>query len=338
MSELRWILIISGAVLLIGIYFWGRRSDKPSAGSDGAQPRVRPEPHPAVRGPAPVFDASEPEASDLADDVDLPIESDFDSRPVRAHTPDDGIYVSGPTAHSRTGARADDLPADDLPRGSSREPQARDVRRGRVEPTFSDDGFREAAGATDDADFADDANLTEELPVREPSAVAPDAPTLAMSSTPQPKRIERRKIIALRLAAPAARYPGQQLREVLEAESLQYGKYDVFHCMHEDGISIFSVASMVEPGTFDLERMPGISYPGVTLFAQLPGPVAGVQALHDLVACGKRLQESLGGTLQDERGVPLTVHRVERLRQEIVDFERGAARDQAHRSPASPPQ
>jgi hypothetical protein len=28
--------------------------------------------------------------------------------------------------------------------------------------------------------------------------------------------------------------------------------------------------------------------------------------------------------LQDERGVPLTVHRVERLRQEVRDFERSA--------------
>ena len=67
------------------------------------------------------------------------------------------------------------------------------------------------------------------------------------------------------------------------------------------------------------------------MFAQLPGPVPGVHALHDLVACGKRLQEILGGTLQDERGVPLTVHRIERLRQEIVEFERGHARDMSQR-------
>ncbi len=41
-------------------------------------------------------------------------------------------------------------------------------------------------------------------------------------------------------------------------------------------------------GTFDLE-MQQESYPGVTLFAQLPGPVAGMLAFNELVACSKRL-------------------------------------------------
>jgi hypothetical protein len=62
--------------------------------------------------------------------------------------------------------------------------------------------------------------------------------------------------------------------------------------------------------------------------------VPGVQALHDLVACGKSLQETLGGTLQDDRGVPLTVHRIERLRQEVADFERSQGREQ--RVPSAP--
>jgi cell division protein ZipA len=205
------------------------------------------------------------------------------------------------------------------------------VRRGRVEPTFGDAGagYSAIGPANDDGDGA----LTVELPARgEPVS----APTLGMSSTPQPRRIERRKIIALRLAAPAQRYAGNSLRDALQSESLQHGRYDVFHRLQDDGISIFSVASMVEPGTFDLERMPSQHYSGVTMFAQLPGPVSGVQVLHDLVACGKRLQETLGGTLQDERGVPLTVHRIDRLRQEIVDFERGQARDAGQRSTERP--
>jgi cell division protein ZipA len=166
--------------------------------------------------------------------------------------------------------------------------------------------------------------MTAELPARD----SVDAPTLGMSSTPQPRRIERRKIISLRLAAPGQRFPGEALRSAMEAESLQFGRYDVFHRLHDDGTSIFSVASMMEPGTFELDRMPSQQYSGVTMFTQLPGPVPGVNALRDLVACGKRLQEVLGGTLQDERGVPLTVHRIDRLRQDVIDFERAQIRDQ----------
>jgi FtsZ-interacting cell division protein ZipA len=54
-----------------------------------------------------------------------------------------------------------------------------------------------------------------------------------------------------------------------------------------------------------------------------------------MLSCARRLQERLGGTLQDERSVPLTIHRVERLRQELRDFEQGQARDH-HPANAAP--
>jgi cell division protein ZipA len=121
----------------------------------------------------------------------------------------------------------------------------------------------------------------------------------------------------------------------LLAESLQHGKYNIFHRLHGDGSIVFSVASMVEPGAFDLEKMGETLYPGMTMFTQLPGPVPGMHALNELIACARRLQANLGGTLQDERGVPLTVHRIERMRQEVREFERpaggrGAGAQSAH--------
>jgi cell division protein ZipA len=171
--------------------------------------------------------------------------------------------------------------------------------------------------------------VTEELPVQSPNstAVVTPAPTLSSSDTPAPRRSpERRKILSLRLSTAPQKIEGAKLQEVLAAELLNHGKYDIFHREHGDGQAIFSVASMVEPGTFDLEKMSETLYPGVTLFAQLPGPVPGMHALNELVACARRLHQSLGGVLQDDRGVPLTVHRIERMRQEVRDFERPSAR------------
>lgn len=303
MSELRWILICFGALVLIAIYVWGRRaSRRASAPSDAL-----------VIKPEPQF------APERSDDV-LPQMTVS----TAAFQSTSGTMDEEPAPPASWKAQPAVTPSRDLP--------TRDSRRNRVEPTFSDDvsveesAPRPVSHEVDEVD--DEAALTAELPVREPA----DAPTLSMSSTPLPRRIERRKIISLRLAA-SQRYSGEQLRQALEAESLQHGKYDVFHRLHE-GASVFSAASMVEPGTFELERMAGLSYPGVTLFAQLPGPLPGVHALNDLVACGKQLQQTLGGTLQDERGVPLTVHRIDRLRQEIVEFERGHARETRNSSPA----
>ena len=295
MNELRWILIVLGAVLLVGIYLWGRASDKKERVAKEALARSRTEPQ-FESAPA----RFEPSIADSFDaDPDPQPESFAD--PQFADSPQ-------PEPDYSTPVRATDYPPT----------ISRDTRRSRVEPVLSAD-----ESAVDLSDDEPDDSLTAELPAREQSA----APTLSMSDTPPPRRIERRKIIALRLAAPAQRYPGKLLRDALEAEGLQHGKYDVFHRLSDDGVSIFSVASMVEPGTFDLEEMESAAFAGVTLFAQLPGPVPGVDALQLLVTCGKRLQEILGGTLQDERGVPLTVHRTERLRQEVVDFERAQSRD-----------
>lgn len=320
MPELRWILIGCGALLLLGIYVWGRRGTDRSASGPRAEPQYSsPEQPLAERFEIDDFQDDDPEALDEPVALRATRPEDFSITAIRPNVGDAGV-VDEPEPY--------------------RPPNRDLLRRGRIEPTL-DDIDREAH----DPQAVHAAHeLTVELSSDDAPEVAAthepgesrEAPTLGLSSTPQPKRIERRKIIALRLAAGTQRFAGAQLRQVLEAEALDYGKYDVFHRM-QDGAIVFSVASMVEPGTFDLEKMAATPYPGVTLFAQLPGPVAGIEALNELVACGKRLLDKLGGTLQDERGVPLTVHRIEKLRQEVRDFENGPGREAARIVPAHAP-
>jgi len=280
MSELRWILIGFGIVLLAAIYLWGRRGNRAVAAGDEALLRVRPEP------------------------------SIHSGETTLVRTVDDDEPVAPPPHEV--------VPPHEPPPVVDHVPPS-DTWRGRMEPTFAD-------------------APTEELPVHAaPAASAAAAPTLSSSEAPQSRRVERRKILSLRLAIAPQRYEGAKLLESLLAESLQHGKYGIFHRLHTDGNIVFSVASMVEPGTFDLEKMSETMYPGITMFTQLPGPVPGMHALNELIACARRLQANLGGTLQDERGVPLTVHRIERMRQEVREFERppsggsrGAGSQSAH--------
>ena len=216
-------------------------------------------------------------------------------------------------------AQHDVAPPAEPPSDEYETPPALDTWRGRVEPTFAD-------------------AETAEMPVRPAAAATRRAVRrrCLRAKLRSPRRVERRKILSLRLAMAPQRIEGAKLLESLLAESLQHGKYDIFHRLHADGSIVFSVASMVEPGTFDLEKMGETLYPGITMFTQLPGPVPGMHALNELVACARRLQANLGGTLQDERGVPLTVHRIERMRQEVREFERpprrgrGAGAQSAH--------
>jgi cell division protein ZipA len=277
MSELRWILVGFGIVLLAAIYLWGRRGSR-AAAADEPPPRVRPEPPMHVHEPTLIRSVEQAIAASAQHDAAPPAEPSSDE------------YETPPSL---------------------------DTWRGRVEPTFAD-------------------AETAEMPVRPAAAAtAADAPTLSSSEAPQSRRVERRKILSLRLAMAPQKIEGAKLLEALLAESLQHGKYSIFHRLHADGSIVFSVASMVEPGAFDLEKMGETLYPGMTMFTQLPGPVPGMHALNELIACARRLQANLGGTLQDERGVPLTVHRIERMRQEVREFERpaggrGAGAQSAH--------
>lgn len=318
MSELRWILIGFGIVLLAGIYLWGRRGG--AAVAEDVALRSRPEPALQPHGftevrreqafqRADVPDYEEPSyeqnvESEAAYDEAKPLAEDYEETAVRPVRPSSPRVPRGESPRSV----AKDTPP---PAANSESRPLPDFRRGRVEPTLGADA------------------VTEELPVQSANstAVVTPAPTLSSSDTPAPRRSpERRKIISLRLSTAPQKIEGAKLQEVLAAELLSHGKYDIFHREHSDGQAIFSIASMVEPGTFDLEKMNETLYPGVTMFAQLPGPVPGMHALNELVACARRLHQSLGGVLQDDRGVPLTVHRIERIRQEVRDFERPPGR------------
>jgi FtsZ-interacting cell division protein ZipA len=129
----------------------------------------------------------------------------------------------------------------------------------------------------------------------------------------------RRKIIALRLPM-SERVPGSQLLPLLQQEQLQHGKFNIFHRMHGSG-TVFSVASMVEPGSFDLQHMTEQQFPGVTLFMLLPGPLDGLIAYDQMLSCAQRLAHATGSVLHDERGSKLTAHSRERLREEVLDFQ-----------------
>jgi cell division protein ZipA len=77
---------------------------------------------------------------------------------------------------------------------------------------------------------------------------------------------------------------------------------------------------MVEPGTFDVHAMSGVQFPGVTIFTQLPGPIDGSEMFSQMLACARELEQGIGGLLQDERGLPLTEQRAQRLREDVADF------------------
>jgi cell division protein ZipA len=139
---------------------------------------------------------------------------------------------------------------------------------------------------------------------------------------------EQQKIVTLRVcAAGEARWPGSTLLSALELHGLAYGRHQVFHRRHVDGRSLFCVASLIEPGTFDVARMSSEEFRGITLFAVLPGPVEPLLTVDELLGAARGLAQELSGMLQDHKGMPLSPQRAAALRDDVARFQAALPRD-----------
>jgi cell division protein ZipA len=137
-----------------------------------------------------------------------------------------------------------------------------------------------------------------------------------------PNTSERQKIVSLRVCAPAeTRWAGSALLSAFETHGLAYGRYQVFHRRHVDGRSLFCVASLVEPGTFDVARMPAQEFKGITLFAVLPGPVDSMLTIDEMLSAARDLAGELPGTIQDAGGAALSPQRLAALRDDVANFQ-----------------
>jgi cell division protein ZipA len=148
-----------------------------------------------------------------------------------------------------------------------------------------------------------------------------DARETADAEMTEAQAAGRQKIVALRLIASADRWPGRAVTEALESEGLTFGKYSIYHRARDDGKSIFFVASMVEPGSFDLDNIDKLSFPGISIFAVIPSPIDAPITFDMMLSAARRLADRLGGSLQDEQGSTLTAQRILNLREELVHFE-----------------
>lgn len=132
------------------------------------------------------------------------------------------------------------------------------------------------------------------------------------------------KIVTLRLVAKnRGSFKGDELILSMRGIGLRRGKFGIFHRLDGDDESgvVFSAASLVEPGHFDIENIAEQELPGISLFLVLPGPIEGVEAFDMMMEAARTLTTSLDGELLDESGSTLSIQRERYMREEIVQFE-----------------
>jgi len=118
------------------------------------------------------------------------------------------------------------------------------------------------------------------------------------------------------------RWNGSKVIEVLLRHGLKYGDMNIFHRVDATGVTQFSVANAVEPGSFDLADIKEMATPGVTMFLRIRGPNEPLSAYDDMLAVAQDTAETLGGELRDEHMNLITSQVVEHYRQQVIEFAR----------------
>jgi cell division protein ZipA len=156
-------------------------------------------------------------------------------------------------------------------------------------------------------------------------ADAPEPGETPAASPPPPDYIQPDKVVTLFVLAPSGvPFPGSFIMEAMSDARMDYGDMQIFHRTeaHNGGKrTLFSVANVVEPGTFDPDAMEGFSTPGLVLFLTLPGPFDAVRAFDAMVVAARSLANSLKGTVCDATRSVLTNQTIGHLREDIIDFQ-----------------
>jgi cell division protein ZipA len=146
----------------------------------------------------------------------------------------------------------------------------------------------------------------------------------SLSTPPSPAAVS--EVIVVNVMAKDERgFKGPDLLHILLACDMRFGDMNIFHRYENangSGPMQFSVANVVEPGTFDLDNIDDFSSPGVSFFLGLPGPKDPMKAYDYMVETAQVLVKNLDGDLLDESRSVMTSQTLEHCRQRVRDYER----------------
>jgi len=147
----------------------------------------------------------------------------------------------------------------------------------------------------------------------------PPGQTIKMAKEPLPEGIND-LIIAMAIKRSEGNISGPEILSACQACNLQLGEMDIFHCPADNSpttYALFSIANMLEPGTFDIENMDNFSTTGLSLFMQLPLPMNCIEAYDIFLDKARLLAKFLDAELYDEKFSLITSQSVSHNKEKI---------------------
>lgn len=118
---------------------------------------------------------------------------------------------------------------------------------------------------------------------------------------------------------------GAALLPTLLTLGLKYGEMNIFHRHHDNagnGQVTFSLANMMNPGTFELDDIENFSTQGVTLFMTLPNTGDAFEVFEQMLNAAKQLAVEFRGQLLDDKRSVMTKQTEQHYKSIIREFER----------------
>ncbi|WDE03252.1 cell division protein ZipA [Thalassomonas viridans] len=118
---------------------------------------------------------------------------------------------------------------------------------------------------------------------------------------------------------------GAALLPSLLTLGMKYGDMGIFH-RHQDnagnGKVTFSLANMMNPGTFDLDNMESFATQGVSLFMTLPNVGDAFEVFEQMLSAAKQLASEFNGQVLDDKRSVMTKQTEQHYISNIREFER----------------
>lgn len=154
-----------------------------------------------------------------------------------------------------------------------------------------------------------------------PPPPPPEIPSLVETVSEEEKaRPAPDRIVALRLLPRGEELLTAHAVTALRNLGLEHGRYGIFHRQLGTNREGFSVASLTEPGSFDLERLDGMTIAGLSFFVVLPGNGDPVARFDAMVETARALSVELAADLFDDSGSSWSSQRERYLREELIEY------------------